>query len=312
MIVKFVIIGGGIFLSFWVIGLLQEKLYKGIYGADEEKFTYVMSLIFVTTSFHCLSSFAALKMMKTPVKDKVPVYYQYSIGGAFLLAMFCSQAALKWVSYPAQVLAKSAKPIPVLVLGVLIGKKNYHLARYAMAVLIVIGLVLFTYRDDKAAKSKVGFGVGELLLILSLLLDGILTSLEERVMSKVPINPVRFMFDINVAAVFYIGYAFVLSGEIFTFACFAQRHPIVILHLLIISFCSAAGQFFIFSCITEFGTLTCSIVTTARKFFTVLSSIVVFGHVLQWRQWLGIAFVFGGLALDIHYGKIKNRREAQR
>ena len=62
-------------------------------------------------------------------------------------------------------------------------------------------------------------------------------------------------------------------------------------------------QHFIFVTITTYGPLMCSIVTTTRKFFTVLASVMVFGHALFAHQWLGTVFVFGGLMLDTLYGK---------
>ena len=56
---------------------------------------------------------------------------------------------------------------------------------------------------------------------------------------------------------------------------------------------------------SEFGPLPCSIVTTTRKFFTVLASVVFFGNSLITRQWFGVALVFAGLFLDGAFGKKK-------
>lgn len=305
MSLRFLIIGGGIFVSFWIFGLSQEKLFKGTYGPEHERFTFVLSLLFLSTLVNCLYSYGMLKMQNITSEIRVPALYKYAIALTYLLAMISSQMALKWVSYPAQVLAKSAKPIPVLVMGVLLGNKSYHVARYFMVLSIVAGVVLFMYKDDPAAKSDVGFGVGELLLVLSLLMDGVTNSLQERVMSKYPVKSDQFMLDINQSSVLFLGIALVFSGEVFEFTSFVQRHPLVILQMLVTCICSAFGQFCIYKCITEFGTLTCSIVTTTRKFFTVLSSILIFGHVLRGRQWLGIVFVFSGLTLDIYFGKSK-------
>ena len=47
-------------------------------------------------------------------------------------------------------------------------------------------------------------------------------------------------------------------------------------------------------CVSDFGPLPCSIITTTRKFFTVLASVVIFGNALSQRQWVGAAFVFAG------------------
>lgn len=62
-------------------------------------------------------------------------------------------------------------------------------------------------------------------------------------------------------------------------------------------------QAFIFLTVTTFGPLACSIATTTRKFFTILASVIFFGHSLLTRQWLGTVCVFVGLGLDTLYGK---------
>ncbi|CAG0885461.1 unnamed protein product [Cyprideis torosa] len=62
-------------------------------------------------------------------------------------------------------------------------------------------------------------------------------------------------------------------------------------------------QLFIFLTVANFGPLPCSIVTTTRKFFTVLGSVIIFGNVLITRQWIGTVLVFTGLFLDALYGK---------
>ena len=51
------------------------------------------------------------------------------------------------------------------------------------------------------------------------------------------------------------------------------------------------------------GPLACSVVTTTRKFFTVLFSVLFFGNTLIARQWLGAVLVFSGLFADMLFGK---------
>lgn len=78
---------------------------------------------------------------------------------------------------------KAAKPIPVLVLGVLIGRKSYPLKKYLFILLIVIGVVLFMYKDQGSSSSgeNAAFGIGQLLLILSLTMDGLTGAVQVRI-----------------------------------------------------------------------------------------------------------------------------------
>ena len=49
-----------------------------------------------------------------------------------------------------QVIGKSCKPIPVMVLGVLVGGKKYPTLKYLFILMIVAGVALFMYKDSAA------------------------------------------------------------------------------------------------------------------------------------------------------------------
>lgn len=61
-----------------------------------------------------------------------------------------------------------------MILGVLLGKRNYPLQKYFFVLLIVTGIVLFMLKDKVSKEtSDNSFGLGELLIILSLIMDGL-------------------------------------------------------------------------------------------------------------------------------------------
>lgn len=71
-----------------------------------------------------------------------------------------------------QVIGKSAKPIPVLFFGVLIGHRKYPLIKYLIVLLIVAGVIMFNYKDgsgrsngDPQWKLFDLIGTGELLVV---------------------------------------------------------------------------------------------------------------------------------------------------
>lgn len=55
--------------------------------------------------------------------------------------------------------------------------------------------------------------------------------------------------------------------------------------------------------VVYFGPLTCSIITTTRKFFTILASVILFANPISPMQWVGTVLVFLGLGLDAKFGK---------
>ncbi|CAH0716608.1 unnamed protein product, partial [Brenthis ino] len=240
-------------------------------------------------------------------KDTTRKIYYFSSAMTYLLAMVCSYVALQWINYPTQVVGKAAKPIPVMILGVLIGKKSYPLKKYLFVFLIVTGVVLFMYKDqgNKSIEGSSGFGIGELLLILSLTMDGLTGAVQERIKSESSPTAYSMMLNTNAWSSIIISIGVIASGEIFKFVAFVNLYPEILIYIVGLALMGALGQLFIFYMVAEFGPLPCSVVTTTRKFFTVLASVVIFGNVLHSRQWIGAILVFSGLFLDIFYSKGK-------
>lgn len=301
---KLVLCFVGIFVSYFIYGLLQEKITKGRYGDGGERFTFTLALVFAQCLVNMAFAQIAISLYK-PGPDTAPQTMYALMSSSYLGAMLSSNHALQYVSYPTQVLGKSAKPIPVMILGVLVGRKRYPLLKYLFVMLIVVGVALFMYKDKKAAALDADhtFGAGELLLVLSLTLDGITGGVQDRMRASHVTQTHRMMFYMNLWSSLYLAVALVVTGEAMAFVVFAVKFPVVLFNLLSFSLCSALGQNFIFMTVTTFGPLLCSIFTTTRKFFTILASVIIFAHPMSSRQWLGTAFVFLGLGLDSVFGK---------
>ncbi len=298
---KFLICTAGIFITFFYYGIIQEKITRGNYG--DEKFTCILSLVFV----QCIVNYfyavlTSVTVMKQGEDTTKTMYYVYC-ALTYLLAMLSSNLALKWVNYPTQVIGKSAKPIPVMILGVLLGKKSYPVKKYLFVLLVVLGVGLFMYKDNKAETSNSVFGVGEILILVSLLMDGLTAAVQERMRSESKTKSGHLMINMNKWSILFLGAAVLVTGEFVTFFEFTKRHPAVLWEMMSFSLASAFGQFFIFLVVSDFGPLPCSIITTTRKFFTVLGSVIIFGNLMLPRQWFATILVFTGLFLDGFFGK---------
>jgi len=302
---KFALCAGGIFVCYFYYGILQEKITRGDYGS--EKFTYSMALVFSQCLVNYIYAILMSKTVLSQGEDTTRTSYYTMCALSYLVAMVASNKALMWVNYPTQVVGKSCKPIPVMILGVILGNKSYPMRKYMFVLMIVLGVALFIYKDKAGSKSADnGFGLGEMLLLLSLSCDGITGAIQERMKSEHGTKSGHMMMAMNLWSMLFLGIALTATGEAIEFVAFVSRHPGVIWQILSFCIASAFGQFFIFMCVSEFGPLPCSIVTTTRKFFTVLASVLFFGNSLMGRQWIGVAFVFAGLFLDGAFGK-KNK-----
>lgn len=303
---KLIFYAVGIFICYFYYAIIQERITRGKYGkpGEEEKFTYMLSLVCVQCVINYLYANILLHTVMRQGENLTKPFYYWSSALTYLLAMVCTNMALQWVNYPTQVIGKSGKPIPVMLLGVLLGNKSYPARKYICVLLVVIGVALFMYKDGKQSSggnSLMGFG--EVLLLLSLIMDGLTGAIQERMRAEYKTKSLHMMSSMNKWSVIFLGITIIYTGELMEFIMFIDRHRGILWELVSFSLASAQGQMFIFLMIEHFGPLPCSIVTTTRKFFTVLFSIVFFGNSLLPRQWLATIIVFSGLFLDAFTGK---------
>lgn len=101
--------------------------------------------------------------------------------------------------------------------------------------------------------------------------------------------------------------ALLMSGEAPKLLEFTSKYPEVTRQLLEMSIATPIGNQFIFLMITTFGALQCSIVTTSRKFLTILLNTIWFGRSVSFNQWLSVGVVFLGVCMDI-YGSTMDKR----
>lgn len=313
---KAIIAALGIFVCYFYFGIIQEKITRGRYGDERqddgthgEQFTYALALVGVL----CLCNWIfakAILIARSQNPDTTPKKYYATAALTYLIAMVSSNMALRWVPYPMQVVAKSAKPIPVMLLAVLCGRKSYTLQKYLFVVLIVAGVVLFMFKDGKTSSSPLEReSLGQLLLITSLTMDGLLGAVQERIRQHSSPPALQMMSAMNGWSTLFLIPALLITGEAVEFVTFANKYPQMLGHLATLALASALGQLFIFMMVSSFGSLACSVVTTTRKFFTVLGSVLIFGNNLSGRQWIGTVLVFTGLFADMFYGK---KRDADR
>lgn len=296
----------GVFFCYLFFGFAQEKITRGDY--DGEKFTYAQALVFVQCVFSLVFAYIMIKTTKAK-EDKTPVLLYASCSFCYTGAMVASNTALSYISYPAQVIGKACKPIPVMILGVILAKKVYPLIKYLCIVMIVSGVAMFLYKDSKATSGTAfELGAGELLLLVSLTLDGLTGVTQEKMRGVHSTGQYHMMFNVNLYSCFILFGVMVYNGQGLEFVDFCWRHPKVLKFLLAFCLTSAFGQLFIFLTVVTFGPLTCSVITTTRKFFTILCSVIIFGNPMSSRQWLAVVLVFIGLALDAKYGKSKKEK----
>ena len=282
---------------------------------ETERFTYTFFLLLLQCIMNYIVASIAIKVStkkkKTTVTDDnkpVPKKLYFQISFTYIGAMFASNYALFYVSYPAQVLGKSCKLIPVMLMQVLRYNKKYSLREYIAVLTITLGIVIFQFLSPKTKSTGVETSLfGLMLLFTSLTLDGFTGPTQDVIIKKYKPSKDYMMKNMNYYACILLIIALIISGEIFTAIQFVIRHIEILYEILLFCILSAAGQYCILYTLFKFDSLVLTTITTTRKFFTILISILYYGHSLSLNQWIGVFIVFFGLALDIKNKQLRKQ-----
>jgi len=222
-----------------------------------------------------------------------------------VIAMYCSNAALHFISYPTQVLAKSCKPIPIIIMSFFIGGEQYSFRKIGLVATITLGISVFLVSHGSKKGGEDDY-FGYVLVLGSLFCDGITASLQDSFKEghkdKPKPSPIHHMFYTNLWSIICYSLVFLTYdlyiGETAKVVNMVINKPGILLYVIEFSLASAFGQIFIFFTIHQFGSLMCSIITTMRKFCTILYSVLAFGHVLSYIEWSSVFVVFVCLFLE--------------
>jgi len=297
--VKLLIGAGGIYGAFLYYGSLQEDVFRYT-SQDGTTFKQAWFLQVLEALANVIIGFAGMQLMgPTP---NIPLTMFGISGASQVTAKACTSLALaNGLSFPVATLAKSGKMAPVMAGSLLLGGAKYTLREYLQVAAIIGGTAIVSMGKKKGGSNS---ALGVTYIILSLALDGVTAGFQKRLKAStakvgVKPKPYDFMFWTNLfmcltAAVVALG-----LGEFTTGLAFCAANPEILSNIVKFSLCSAIGQSFIFYTIANFDPLVLSTVTTTRKIFSVLLSILLKGHSLSATGWSGIALACGGIISEM-------------
>ena len=218
--------------------------------------------------------------------------------------------ALKYISYPLMILTKSSKPVPVMSIGVIFYGRIYPWYKYASVILLCWGIYLFTQGKKTESHSTHESDIklimfGMMLVLVNLGMDGYTNNEQDRIFTKYHASPNQMMKYTNMWQCIYqllfllAGYIISYEGsELYQAWCACTLSLNLVMDILLLCGCASLGQVLIFNVIQQFGSLSWITISVTRKLFTVVLSVVVFQHAVNFIQWIGVGLVFVGLALD--------------
>ena len=296
----------GVFVAFGVFALAQEDVYKRAYGGERFAATFFVLLCerAVNAAFATVGLAIAGGSGARVARGDI-----FASGASQMFAMAASNEALRYVSYPTQVLGKSCKMVPVMVGGLVLGGRRFSASQYASTAFVTLGVAVFNFGADAKKTSGSDSAYGLSLITLSLVMDAVTGGLQDRVKRTTKaLNPnmkhakpsvYESMLYTNLSgAVVALGFA-IVTGQLQSGVRACVAHADLARAVLVYSLTSAVGQNFIYYTITNFDVLVLTTVTTTRKIFSTVYSVFRDPqNALNATQWLGCGLVFGFLALD--------------
>ena len=212
------------------------------------------------------------------------------------------------MSFPTQVLAKSSKMIPVMIMGKFVENKTYPAFEYACAVGISIGVSLFMFsraaagaeagmeEEEESGTSMAGAG----LLIGYMLFDSFTSNYQAALFPAYKMSSYQMMFGVNLFSCFFTLWSLVQRGTFLGCIAFMLDTPKFAFHVLLLSITSATGQIFIFKTIGTYGALVFTIIMTTRQIISIVISALLFGHSFAQQGLVGIGVVFLSMFMRIY------------
>lgn len=285
-------------------GVLQEQMMTQDYGVDEDgnpvRFKNSQYLVFLNRGLALIISYVWILVTVQP-RHRAPLFKYSFPSMANVMSSWCQYEALKYVSFPTQVLAKSTKIIPVMIMGKFVQGKTYPIYEYVCAILLSIGVALFLFSraDEEEAISQeedVPSGLvlvfGAFLLVGYMVFDSFTSNYQSAMFKQYKVSSYQMMNGVNIFSCIFTLWTLIQRGTLMGCVEFTFKYPTFMWHSFWLSICSAVGQLFIFKTIEKYGALVFAIIMTTRQVLSIFVSAMVFGHQFSWGGNVGVIICF--------------------
>ncbi|KAL8500139.1 hypothetical protein ACS0TY_019942 [Phlomoides rotata] len=288
---QFLICSAGFFFGYLVNGVCEEYVYNRLQFSYGWYFTFVQGWVYVLLIY--LQGFTP-KQMVNPWKS------YWKLSAVLMGSNGLTKGSLAFLNYPAQIMFKSTKVLPVMIMGAFIPglRRKYPLHDYISAVLLVVGLILFTLAD---AHTSPNFSViGVVMVSGALIMDAFLGNLQEAIFTMNPeTTQMEMLFCSTLVGMPFLIPPMLFTGELFRAWNSCSQHLYVYGVLVFEAMATFVGQVSVLSLIALFGAATTAMVTTARKAVTLLLSYLIFTKPLTEQHGTGLLLITMGILLKM-------------
>jgi len=298
-----VIYGSGIIVMLGLYGVLQERIMSEPYGGT----AYFKVSVFLVLCNRLVAIVYAVSMTWCKGEEyvnKAPLWKYFAVSISNVCATWCQYEALKYVSFPVQMLGKSFKMMPVMLWSVLISQKKYKAIDWIIAAAVTEGVTQFLLTGEISAKhgKKSSSIYGLALLLAFLACDGFTSTFQEKLFKDHKTTKYNQMLYVNSGSAMVSLGTLLVSGKTGEVLSFCSAYPSFMMHASLLSAAAVSGQFFIYSQVKEFGALALAATMNLRQVISILVSYVMYSHPITILQLLGLVVVFGALGYKSYLG----------
>uniref|UniRef100_A0A7S2MHM3 Sugar phosphate transporter domain-containing protein n=1 Tax=Octactis speculum TaxID=3111310 RepID=A0A7S2MHM3_9STRA len=306
----------GLQVSYLTWGIMQEKIMTTQYEptplVPDGKFPSATFCVF-SNRFLAIILAAVLCMTRHgTLKTASPLWFYSPCALSNTLSSWGQYKALQYVSFPLQVLFKSAKVIPVMVMGKVLNKQVYVWAEYGEAMAITVGVAMFSLASSGSSDDKTSSMYGFLMLLLYICSDSFTAQWQDKIYKKYPNNQIdqyQMMFGVNCSAIIITISMLIIGNDMPAVIQFLIQNPNSLVYNIITAVTSASGQMFIFYTIKSFGPVVFTIIMTTRQMISMVISTILFGHQLAAASFAGALVVFGAVFYRIRRKTLEKRNK---
>uniref|UniRef100_A0A182Y6F8 Adenosine 3'-phospho 5'-phosphosulfate transporter 1 n=1 Tax=Anopheles stephensi TaxID=30069 RepID=A0A182Y6F8_ANOST len=293
----------GLMGSYLTWGVLQEKIMTQEYEGPEKRKSHFKDSQFLVFSNRVLGFMltAVYLVAKRQFRHRAPLYkYSYASFSNIMSAWF-QYEALKFVNFPTQVLAKSCKIIPVMIMGKIISRNKYEFYEYLTAAMISVGMIFFlTGSTDESKSTAMTTLTGVLLLTFYMIFDSFTSNWQGELFRSYSMSSIQMMCGVNLFSTLFTGASLAMQGGFYSSLVFAVDHPKFVVDCIVLSISSAIGQLFIFYTIATFGAVAFTIIMTLRQAIAILLSCLIYQHRISFLGVIGVLIVFLAIFLRVY------------
>eukprot|EP00904_Undaria_pinnatifida_P010700 jgi/Undpi1/6760/HiC_scaffold_21.g09239.m1 len=275
----------GLLGSYITWGFMQEMVKNKPYGKTEsfpgEKFPSDVFLVFGNRLLAVIvaAGIVMLPIRKEPAGGWAPQAPWLNFAPCSLSNVLSSTAqyhCLDYISFPLQVVSKSCKVVPVMLVGKFVHGKSYPWVEYFEAVAIAVGVSMFSLSQSSGpTEDNSTQWLGLFFVAMYLVCDSFTSQWQDRIFKKHKIDQFQMMFGVNLFSILFTTMSLIYSGEFSKGFAFISTYPDALFHVVTLSITSATGQLFIFYTIKKFGPIIFTIIMTTRQMVSLVVSAIV-------------------------------------